>query len=142
MSTSPTAAVDRLLAAAHGARSAMDYCRFQALDIDADGLADPLEVLDDARDNLAHALAVFTRYSDGRPIRSTIEIIGEMPFTYTWPPTVDYSDDAFRFVCRGALPHDGAEENGHYEIWARPATSELRVEHLAPTPRPRLEVVQ
>ncbi|MFZ2509774.1 MAG: hypothetical protein WAW85_01605 [Gordonia sp. (in: high G+C Gram-positive bacteria)] len=137
---SPNPATDRLLYAAWEARTSADWVTDTAGDHGHhdDCCTIPLDTLDNARGLLVAALAEFTTYSDGRPIRTTVEIEYGHRFSYTWTPTPDPRPGPIE-LCRGELARDDAHRsNGRYIMWAWPDHCQLKAQLLT---RPRLRVV-
>ena len=141
MTISPNIETDRLIHQAHDAVSNLDW----TLDVFGDrGVADALDTecdaLNTSRLALQKAVANFSCYSDGRPIRTGIEIEGPGHYYFhLWPAEQELGGE--RFLFRGERSRNGPDDDtGMFEIYADPRACTLRVELLPP--RPFLEVVQ
>ena len=137
---SPSYETDRLIYAAWEARCSADWVTDTAGDHGHydDCCTIPLDTLDNARGPLASSVNAFTTYSDGRPIRSSIEIENGHRFSYTWTPIADPRPGPIE-LCRGELARDHTHRsNGQFIIWAYPSQCRLRVEIVPPV---RLRVI-
>lgn len=138
---SPSRDVDRLIYAALSARTGIDWATGSASDHGHwdDCCGPECDALDNASDQLAAAVNQFRRYSDGRPIRSTIDVEPGHRFTHTWPPGPDPQPGPIE-LCRGELSRcDADRSRGTFIVWIHPADSMLHIEIV---PTPRLELIR
>ncbi|MCH5645358.1 hypothetical protein [Gordonia sp. ABSL49_1] len=150
MNHSPNRSTDRLIEAAWNVHDSIDW----ALDslamgdeIDTDESIELCRIAD-ASTPLGAALREFTRYSDGRPIRSSVPIVYGVTFIVVWPADPEWSriehaaregavfDGDWRLVLEGRLPVDpGVPDRGGYRVWVDDKPCAVRVEELPPAPR-------
>ena len=152
---SPNREVDRLIEAAWNCRNTIDWA-IDALaggdEIDTDDVVE-LGRISDTSPPLYTALRVFTRYSDGRPIRSLVPVVDGLVYDVTWPADPDWQqveyalaaemtwDGDWRLVLEGRLPVDpGVPDRGGYRVWANDRVCAVRIDELPPAPR--LEIVR
>ena len=153
--TSPNRAVDELLESAWTAIESIEW------GIDRIAMNDEIETDDsvelsrisDATGPIGRAVRAFTRYSDGRPIRSHVPITPGVTFIVLWPAdpawaAAEYAlhegmtwDGRWRLASEGRLPVDpGQPDRGGFRVWVDDGPCAVRIEDLPPTPQ--LEVVR
>lgn len=83
----------------------------------------------------------FTRYSDGRPICSTVRVDGDgMEFEYLWPADpANLPSEAWEELPTALAPHARHGDRGYVVVRWCPVTFTGSVRYIAP---PRLEVVR
>ncbi|MGV9827302.1 hypothetical protein [Gordonia sp. NPDC003429] len=155
LNLSPNRATDRLIEAAWNCHDAIDWGIDQLAMGDAIDTDSSLELcrIADASTPLDAALREFTRYSDGRPIRSQVPIVDGVTFVIVWAADPDWAhieyaardgvvfDGDWRLVLEGRLPIDpGAHDRGGYRVWVDDRPCAVRVDDLPPATR--LEVVR
>lgn len=78
------------------------------------------QMVDDMNALLGPLAEAWNHYSDGREIKTTVEIEHGFSYDHTWHP--DSSKDTARVV-KGKLLADRGEDNGSYEIHITPPQS-------------------
>lgn len=152
---SPNREVDRLIEAAWNCHATIDWA-IDALaggdEIDTDDVGE-IDQISETSPPLGAALRAFTRYSDGRPIRSSMLITDGLFYEIIWPADPDWQlvehalregmtfDGDWRLLGEGRLPVDpGVPDRGGYRVWANDRVCAVRIDELPPAPR--LEVVR
>ncbi|MET9199050.1 hypothetical protein [Gordonia sp. NPDC003585] len=128
---SPNAAVDALVHASARATSTLEWTLFQ---LGCDGALTNHETeqdcLDLAHDDLVTNIAMFDRYSDGRPVHATVDIEAGRVFDYIFP-ALSPVDAGERLVVDSPLPHDpGTPPRGTYRVLVDDHAGTIRVEVL------------
>lgn len=144
MTRSPNVATDMLIDAAIEAEMLYEWADQTLCDHGVgDQHRDPLDALADAMENLRRAFREFTHYSDGRVIRTCIDIDPDRTgytFGYTFPAIVEHRGE--RLLCEAARPTDPDEpDRGQYRIYVDDAACTIRVELTDPGRR-QLRVVR
>ena len=140
MTTSPSLAVDFLIATAEEVRTVHGWADELLCDAnvaDDDNHSTSLNALSEAVGDLGRALREFTHYSDGRPIQASVEIEpgrGHF-FGYVFKPVPEHQGERMLFEThRPADPEEG--DRGTYKIWVDDRAATIRVELRGPQDHP------
>lgn len=89
-----------------------------------------IQVLDASFRQMTSALALAAEYSDGRPVRTVLEIDPGHVVVHVWPYRATHRSE--RVVYEGPRAADPGQDNGRYRVWADESTCTLRLERFTP----------